>query len=150
MIFNYNNMHLYFGSDHGGYQMKEVLKEWAKGAGYEFTDLGCFSEEVCDYPDIAKEVCEKVKQDSGSKGVLVCGTGIGMSIAANKFRGIRAALCTNEFMAQMAREHNDAQIICMGGRVSDDAMAKKMLEVFLKTNFSEKDRHKIRIEKLES
>ncbi|KKT18744.1 MAG: hypothetical protein UW03_C0032G0008 [Candidatus Peregrinibacteria bacterium GW2011_GWA2_43_8] len=129
--------------------MKETLKEWVKGACYELTDLGCFSEEACDYPDIAKEVCEKVKQDRGSRGVLVCGTGIGMSMVANKFPGIRAALCANEFMAQMAREHNDAQIICMGGRVVDDAMAKKMLEIFLKTNFSGEERHVRRVRKIE-
>jgi len=128
--------------------MKQALKEWAKGAGYEFTDLGCFSEDACDYPDIAKEVCEKIKQDSGARGVLVCGTGIGMSMTANKFPGIRAALCTTEFMAQMAREHNDAQIICMGGRVIDDNLAKKMLEIFLKTNFSGEERHKNRIAKI--
>ena len=141
-------MHVYLGSDHGGFKLKEVLKKWLVGAGYKFTDLGCFSEESVDYPDFAIEVCEKVHEEPASRGVLVCGTGIGMSMVANKFPGIRAALCTNESMAQMAREHNDAQIICMGGRVSSDEIGVKMLEIFLKTNFSGEERHKRRIEKM--
>jgi len=141
-------MHVYIGSDHGGFQLKESLKEVMKSSGTAFTDLGCFSEESCDYPDIAREVCEKVSRDADSKGVLICGTGIGMSITANKYPGIRAAMCTNEYMAQMAREHNDAHIICMGGRITDNEMASKMLNVFLKTKFSGEERHKKRIEKM--
>jgi len=139
-------MHVYLGSDHGGFKLKEVLKKWLEANGHKFTDLGCFSEESVDYPQFAKEVSEKVHEEPSSRGVLVCGTGIGMSMVANKFHGIRAALCTNEFMAQMAREHNDAQIICMGGRISTDEIGVKMLEVFLKTNFSGEERHKRRIE----
>jgi len=141
-------MRVYIGSDHGGFKLKEALKEMLKSQGTEFTDLGCFTEDSCDYPDIAREVCEKVVGDPASKGVLICGTGLGMSIAANKYPGIRAAMCTNEYMAQMAREHNDAHIICMGGRVIDEDMGRKMLEIFLKTEFSGKDRYKERIRKI--
>lgn len=141
-------MHVFLGSDHGGFKLKEVLKKWLTDAGYKFTDLGCFSEESVDYPDFAREVCEKVHEEPSSRGVLICGTGIGMSMVANKFQGIRAALCTNELMAQMGREHNDAQIICMGGRVSSDEVATKMLDVFLKTKFSGEERHKRRVEKM--
>ena len=142
-------MHVYIGSDHGGYAMKEVLKDWMESNGNEFTDLGCFSEESVDYPDYAKEVADKVHGEAGSRGVLVCGTGIGMSMVANKYPGIRAALCTDENMAKMAREHNNAQVICIGGRVVDDEMGKKMLEVFLKTDFPGDERHKRRIGKFE-
>ncbi len=142
-------MHVYIGSDHGGFKLKEVLKNWMESEGLEFTDLGCFSEESVDYPEIAHEVCEKVNSDPASRGVLVCGTGLGMSMVANKFKGVRAAMCTNEFMAQMAREHNNAQVICMGGRVSDEETSRKMLSMFLKTDFSGEDRHKRRISKIE-
>ncbi len=141
-------MHVYIGSDHGGYKLKESLKAHMDSVGQKYTDLGCFSEESCDYPDYAREVCEKVVSDPASRGVLICGTGLGMSMTANKFPGIRAAMCTNELMAQMAREHNDAQVICMGGRITEDEMAKKMLDVFLKTSFSGEERHKKRIEKM--
>src|SRR3989339_560858 len=140
------NMHVYLGSDHGGFKLKEVLKKWLTGTQYSFTDLGCFSEESVDYPEVAREVCEKVREEPSSRGVLICGTGIGMSIVANKFPGIRAALCTNELMAQMAPEHNDDQIICLGGGISTDEVGVKMLEDFLKTNFSGEERHKRRIE----
>ncbi len=139
-------MRVYIGSDHGGYKLKEALKEMLEVQGTEFTDLGCFNEESCDYPDIAREVCEKVAADPASRGVLVCGTGLGMSMAANKYPGIRAAMCTTEYMAQMAREHNDAQVICMGGRVIDVEIGKKMLAMFLKTDFSGEERHKRRID----
>ena len=142
-------MHVYIGSDHGGFKLKEVLKNWMESEGLEFTDLGCFSEESVDYPEIAHEVCEKVNSDPASRGVLVCGTGLGMSMVANKLKGVRAAMCTNEFMAQMAREHNNAQVICMGGRVSDEETSRKMLSMFLKTDFSGEDRHKRRISKIE-
>lgn len=130
--------------------MKEGLKTWLSANSYEFTDLGCFSEESVDYPDYAKEVAEKILENPGSLGVLVCGTGLGMSMVANKVPGVRAAMCTNEFMAEMAREHNDAQIICFGGRVTPQDLAEKMLEKFLKNEFSGEERHKRRIEKFES
>src|SRR3989339_1243795 len=140
------NMHVYLGSDHGGFKLKEALKKWLEGTEYKFTDLGCFSEESVDYPSVAREVCEKVLEEPSSRGLLVCGTGIGMSMVANKFPGIRAALCTNEVMAQMAPAHNNAQIIFIGGGVFLDEVGVKMLEVFLKTNFSGEERHKRRIE----
>lgn len=142
-------MHVYVGADHGGYVLKEGLKKWLSGAGYEYTDLGCFSEESVDYPDYAREVAAKVLEEPGSRGVIVCGTGIGVSMAANKVEGIRAALCTTEFMAEMAREHNDAQVICFGGRVIEQDLAEKMLEKFLKTEFLGDERHKRRISKFE-
>lgn len=141
-------MHVYLGSDHGGYKMKEVLKEWLKEKEYKFTDLGCFSEESVDYPDFAREVAEKVFEEKSSRGVIICGTGIGVSMTANKVKGIRAALCTTEHMAKMAREHNSAQVICIGGRTTDDETAKKILEAFLGTEFSGDDRHKNRINKM--
>ncbi len=129
--------------------MKEGLKDWLEQNGYEYTDLGCFNEDSCDYPDIAWEVCEKVAAEDESKGVLVCGTGLGMSMAANKYKGIRAAMCMTEYMAEMAREHNNAQVICFGGRTTEQDLAEKMLRKFLDTKFSGVERHQLRVEKIE-
>ena len=137
------------GSDHAGYKMKLVLKEHLEEQGFETEDLGCFSEESCDYPDFARNVAEAVSSGDADKGVLICGTGIGMSIAANKVPGIRAALVTNEFMAQMTREHNDANVLCMGARVLDTETAVRLMDIFMNTPFSGEEKHKRRISKLE-
>ena len=141
---------LSIGSDHAGYKMKLVLKTHLEERGFEVEDVGCFSEESCDYPDFAKKVAGAVAGGTAEKGVLICGTGIGMSIAANKVPGIRAALVTNEFMAQMTREHNDANVLCMGARVLDTETAVHLLDIFLDTPFSEEEKHMRRISKLET
>lgn len=142
-------MKIFIGSDHGGFEMKELILEFLKSKNYDISDEGCSNNESCDYTDFAKKVCAKVLQNEQSKGILICGTGIGISISANKIKGIRAALCTNEYMARMARIHNDAQILCFGGRVIGSELAKAIVEVFLNTNFSNEERHKRRIEKIE-
>ena len=137
------------GSDHAGFEMKNALIEHLRERGYEVKDFGCFSGQSCDYPDFAKQVAEAVVSGEAEKGMLICGTGIGMSIAANKVKGIRAAVLTEEFSAQATREHNDANVICMGARVLDIEKATKLLDIFLDTEFSNGENHIRRIGKIE-
>jgi len=143
---------IYIGSDHAGYKEKESLREYLKTQGYQLIDLGCFNEDSCDYPDIADEVGEKVSETQGARGILFCGTGIGMSIAANKLKGVRAALCNDEAAAEMARRHNDANVITMGARVTGMEEQKKIATKFLTTEFegSKKggERHLRRVKKM--
>jgi len=138
------------GSDHAGYEMKEELKKHLTQKGVKFLDLGTFSQDSIDYPDIAREVSEKVIEDKKSLGILICGTGIGMMMTANKEPGIRAAVCTHELMAKMARSHNDANILCLGSRIIAVELAKHITDVFLDTEFEDEERHKKRIAKMEN
>lgn len=139
---------IYIGSDHAGYEMKTALKAFLDGQKNEYVDLGVFSTDSADYPDIAREVSEKVSENSGAFGILICGTGTGMSMAANKLPGIRAAVATSEVMAEMARQHNDANILTLGGRLTDQALAEKMVKIFLETPFDGGERHVRRIQKM--
>jgi ribose 5-phosphate isomerase B len=140
---------VYMGSDHAGYAAKNDLKPFVKNLGFDVTDLGCFSEVSVDYPDIAREVGEKVLETEGAMGILICGTGIGMSMAANKLRGIRAAMVTDVNTAEMTRRHNDANVLAMGSRTTDVEMMKKIVEKFLKTDFEkDQERHVRRVEKM--
>lgn len=137
------------GSDHAGYQMKEALQAGLKEEGYEVMDMGAYNEESVDYPDIAREVGEKVFENEGGVGILVCGTGTGMSIAANKMKGIRAASCTNEQLAEFARSHNNANVLCLGQRIlGSEGEAKAIVKKFLETDF-EGGRHERRVIKME-
>ena len=141
-------MLIYIGSDHAGYNFKGVLKDYMGTNGHEVVDLGAFSEDSVDYPDIAREVAEKVYENHASLGILVCGTGTGMSIAANKHIGIRAASCTSETMAQYARTHNNANVLCLGERILEsEEEAKKIVDVFLGSEF-EGGRHQDRVDKM--
>jgi len=145
-------MLIYLGSDHGGYEMKNALVDYlgsTDGGGHDVVDLGCFSMDAIDYPDMAREVCEKVIVNPDSRGVLVCGTGIGMEISANKFDGIRATVATDENMAEMSRRHNNANVITLGGRTTDIELAKKIVTKFLATDFeSGEERHVRRVGKM--
>lgn len=142
---------IFIGSDHGGFKLKGEVKDHLESAGYHVTDLGCFSEDPCDYPDVAREVSEKVleHEKQGALGIVMCGSGIGVSIAANKLQGIRAALAVNEKMAEMSRRHNNANVLAMPGREVNAEDLKKIVDKFLSTDF-EKDaeRHVRRVEKL--
>lgn len=143
-------MRIAIGCDHGGFALKqEVLEHLAKRSGneekFEVTDTGCYEEKSCDYPVYAKKVTELVKSGAVDKGILICGTGIGMSMAANKEEGIRAALCHDVFSAQATREHNDANIICLGARVVGPGLALMIIDTFLDTPFSQDERHIRRI-----
>ena len=147
MVVKYK-MKIVLGSDHGGYQLKENLKEYLKGLNVEYSDFGCDSEQAVDYPDIGFKVSNEIKDGNFDKGILICGTGIGMSVVANKVRGIRAALCYNEFTARYSREHNDANILVLGGRVIGSGLAKEIVKVWLDTKFSQEERHVNRLNKI--
>ena len=134
------------GSDHAGYQLKEILKEELNQKGIEVVDFGCPSEESIDYPDYAHPVAEYVEQNN-SHGILICGSGNGISMSANKHQGIRAALCWTEEIAQLARQHNDANIVSLPARFIETEKAKKIIEAFLKTDF-EGGRHERRVSKI--
>lgn len=141
-------MKIVLGADHGGFSLKEVLKEHLTKKGIEVIDKGCFSTESVDYPIYAKYVAESILNNEADFGVIICGTGLGISISANRFKGIRAALCYNTTMAKLAREHNNANVLAMGARMTGDVLAIEILEQFLSTNF-EGGRHQRRIDMIE-
>jgi ribose 5-phosphate isomerase B len=140
-------MKIVIGSDHGGYKLKEKIKIFLKKRKVAFKDLGTFSEDPVDYPDIGRAVAKAVAAKKFKFGILTCGTGIGMAMAANKVAGIRAAVAHNVYTAQMSRAHNDANILALGGRVLRTAMALKIVDAFLKTPF-EGGRHLRRVRKI--
>lgn len=133
--------------DHAGFKLKEKIKEKLLSLGYEFKDFGTSSEESCDYPDFALRACLCVSSGKCKQGILICGTGIGMSISANKIKGIRAALCHSKETARLAREHNDANVLALGARVTDHSLALEIVEVFLETSFLS-GRHERRVKKM--
>ena len=137
------------GSDHGGYGMKQEVIKHLEERGIEYKDYGCYSEESCDYPIYGRKVAEAVAGGECEFGIIICGTGIGISISANKVPGIRAALCHDCFSAQATREHNNANILAMGARVIGPGLALKIVDTFLDTPFSNEERHVRRISMIE-
>lgn len=135
------------GCDHGGFELKEIIKGFLSEKGFLFTDEGTYNTNSVDYPDIAKKVCTKVQKGEAEFGILICGTGIGMNICANKYKGIRAAQCSDTFSAKMTRRHNNTNVITMGGRVIGTELAKEIVLEFL-TNEFEGGRHQTRIDKV--
>ncbi len=140
-------MKIAVGSDHGGFNLKEEVKKWLQEKGHKVEDLGTFSLDSVDYPDVAVAVSKKVAAGLADKGILVCGTGIGVSIAANKIPGIRAALCHDTFSARAAREHNDANVLALGERVIGRGLAMDIVETWLGSRFAG-GRHQRRIDKI--
>ncbi|MFG6394575.1 MAG: ribose 5-phosphate isomerase B [Lachnospiraceae bacterium] len=138
------------GSDQGGYGLKQEVIKHLQEKGIEYKDYGSYDEKSCDYPVYAKKVANAVVSGECDKGILICGTGIGISIAANKVKGIRAALCHDVFSAQATREHNDANILAMGARVIGPGHALKIVDTFLETEFSNEERHVRRVNMIES
>jgi ribose 5-phosphate isomerase B len=138
---------LVIGSDHGGLELKTAVKTVLAARGMVLDDYGTYSGDSVDYPDFAEKVAGAVSRGEAALGILICGTGIGMSIAANKFPGVRAALVTDEFMAQMAKEHNNANILVLGGRVLSVELATKMVNIWLDTAY-EGGRHQQRLDKI--
>jgi len=136
------------GSDHAGFPLKEWLKERLKEAGYEYHDFGTYSPQSCDYPDFSAAVAYAVVSGEFDTGIVICGTGIGSSIAANKVPGARCALCWNEYTARMARTHNDANVLALGARVIGNELAWEIVKVWLETPFSGEERHRRRLEKI--
>ena len=135
------------GCDHGGFELKEHIIKHLEDKGVEFKDYGTYSEDSVDYPDYAKKVCNAITEGEADKGILICGTGIGISIAANKHKGIRAALCSDVYSAKMTRMHNDSNVICLGGRVTGRELAFMIVDTWLDTKF-EGGRHSMRIAKI--
>ncbi len=140
-------MKLAVAADHGGFRLKQAILKFLSSKKIEYLDLGVMSEESVDYPDFAYEVANQVSQGKVNGGILVCGTGIGMAIAANKFKGVRAAVVTDEYTAKMSKEHNDANVIALGGRVLAEDVATKMVETWLNSKY-EGGRHERRLKKI--
>ena len=132
------------GSDHGGFRLKEEVIKHLKSLNYEIIDLGCYNTDSCDYPVVAKAVAKEVL-NTNSRGILICGTGIGVSITANRFEGIRASHCTDTFTARMTRMHNNSNILCLGERITGTGLALDIVDIWLNTEF-EGGRHQKRID----
>jgi len=137
-------MRIAIGSDHAGFDLKEALKEHITSKGYELIDCGTHSKESTDYPIYAKEVAMHIKSQKADRGILICGSGLGMSISANKIKGIRAALCLNEYMARMSVKDNNANVLCLGGRVIGVELAKSIIDAWFDAHF-EGGRHERRL-----
>ena len=134
-------------SDHGGIELKNIIKKYLLSKKIKIKDCGTFTKKSVDYPDFAIKVCDLIKKDIASIGILICGTGIGMSIAANKIKGIRCALCNDVFSAKMSRKHNNANVLAIGARVIGSDLALMLIDVFINNNF-EKGRHIKRLKKI--
>ncbi|MEE3494893.1 MAG: ribose 5-phosphate isomerase B [Butyrivibrio sp.] len=137
------------GSDHGGFDLKEVVKEHLQKRGFEVKDFGTYDKESCDYPDFGRAAAEAVASGECEKGIVICTTGIGISIVANKVKGIRCALCSETTSARLTREHNDANMLAMGGGLVGELLALEIVDTFLDTEFSGLEKHSRRISKLE-
>lgn len=143
-------MEIYIGSDHAGYNLKQTIKKHLAEKEIKVVDLGCFNgEESVDYPVIAREVCEKVLEYPNSMGIMLCGTGQGSAMACNRHKGIRAALCTSLYLAEMARRHNYANVLCMGERSTEEHLALEIVDKFLETKPDPDERHKRRVDMLD-
>lgn len=136
------------GSDHAGVELKSFLKDFLQSVGYSVSDIGTFSKESCDYPDVAQTLANNIKENPNNLGILICGTGIGMSIAVNRFNFIRGAVLYNNEVAKLAREHNDANVAILGARMFSKDENLEFLKTFLSSDFSNEERHKKRITKL--
>jgi len=140
-------MKIALGSDHAGFELKEDLRSYLAEMKVDALDLGTYSKDSVDYPDVAVKVAEKVARGEVERGLLICGTGIGMSIVANRFAGVRAALCHDLYTARISREHNNANILALGGRLIGKGLAREILKVFLETEF-QGGRHERRVKKI--
>jgi len=141
-------MHILFASDHAGFDLKELLLEWARESGHDAIDLGPAGTDSVDYPDFGHALAQRLVAGDGERGVLICGTGLGMTMVANRHRGVRAALCHDAFTAEFARRHNNANVLCLGGRTTGPGVAVQMLDIFLATPF-DGERHVRRVENIE-
>lgn len=137
------------GSDHGGYDLKELIIRHLEEKGEDVNDMGCYDKSSCDYPVYGKAVAKAVADGSCDKGIVICTTGIGISMVANKVKGIRAALCADTFSAKMTRLHNDANVLAMGAGIVGPNLAVEIVDTFLNTEFSEEEKHKRRIAAIE-
>jgi len=143
-------MKIAIGSDHGGFDLKERIISYLKEKGYEVDDKGCYDKNSCDYPIYGRSVAKSVASGEADMGIVICTTGIGISMVANKVKGARAALCTNGLMAKMTRLHNDANILALGANIVGPGLAEEMVDIFLETPFSGEEKHTRRINLLDS
>ena len=141
-------MRITIGSDHGAFELKEFVKTVLEDLKIEVNDVGTFEKNSVDYPDIAEKVCEEVINGKSERGIVLCGTGIGISIAANKIKGIRCALCNDVYSAKKSREHNDANVLAMGGRILGFGIAEEIVRIWFSTDFDGDSRHKRRVNKI--
>jgi len=141
-------MKVVIASDHGGFQYKSLLLEDIRQQGYELADLGAFSEEPSDYPDFAEIVANAILNKEAEKGILICGSGVGVSVAANKFKGIRAGVCHDTYSAHQCIEHDDVNVLCIGQRVIGIELAREIVLAFLAAAFSHEERHERRLRKI--
>ncbi|PKL36411.1 ribose 5-phosphate isomerase B [Candidatus Peregrinibacteria bacterium HGW-Peregrinibacteria-1] len=135
---------IYMGSDHTGVKDKVEIKSYLEADGYEVVDLGCFGEDPCDYPDIAREVAEKVAEVKGARGIILCGSGIGVAMTANKLKGVRAVMANDPYLAEQARLHNDANVLTMGARLNTFEEMKPIMDKFLTTDFESGEERRVR------
>lgn len=142
-------MRIAIGSDHAGFDLKEFVKGVLDEMGREYHDFGCYSKDAVDYPDVAFTITREIAEKRFDQGILICGTGIGMSMVANRVRGVRAALCHETFSARVAREHNNANVLCLGGRVVGQGVARDIVRTYFSSEF-EGGRHVRRLEKIEN
>ena len=141
-------MKITLGADHGGVDLKDAIREHLQSQGHEVKDIGTNSHDSTDYPDYARTVSEAVVRGEFERGILVCGTGQGMAITANKVRGVRAAACGDTYSARMSREHNNANVLCLGERVVGVGLALDIVDIWLRTEFSDSPRHHRRVDKI--
>jgi RpiB/LacA/LacB family sugar-phosphate isomerase len=141
-------MRVAVGADHGGYRLKETLKRFVVSEGYEVIDCGAWDEKPTDYPDFARAVAESIREGRAERGIVICGSGVGASVAASKLPGIRAAVCHDSYSAHQGVEHDDMNVLCLGERVIGEELAKELVSIFLRAKFSGADRHARRLEKI--
>lgn len=141
-------MRIAIGADHGGVDLKDAIRQHLEAQGHQVQDFGTHSHESTDYPDFARPVAEAVAIGQYDRGILICGTGQGMVMTANKVRGIRAAVCLDTYSARMSREHNNANVLCLGGRVVGPGLALDIVDIWLRTEFSDAPRHHRRVDKI--
>jgi ribose 5-phosphate isomerase B len=143
-------MRIALAADHAGFQLKQHLLAWARAAGHEVLDLGAFNEQPSDYPDFARLVAEAVRKQDAERGILVCGSGVGAAVAANKFPGIRAGLCHDTYSAHQGVEHDAMNILCLGARIIGAALAEELTGAFLAARYTAETRHARRLAKIEA
>lgn len=143
-------MKIVIASDHGGFEYKKQVSEHIRNQGFEISDLGTFNEEPSDYPDHAKVIAKKIQNKEADRGILICGSGVGACVAANKFKGIRAGICHDVYSAHQSVEHDDVNVLCMGQRVIGIELAKEIVASFLNAEFSKEERHIRRLNKIKS
>lgn len=137
------------GSDHGGYHLKNALIEYLLRQGYEIIDVGAYNDEASDYPDFARMVAERIIKGEAQRGIMICGSGVGASVAANKFRGIRASVCHDTYSARQGVEDDNMNVLCLGARIVGEYLAKEIVTAFLNAHFKDEERYKRRLKKIE-